>query len=256
MESEKVLSKIKKLLIQSESAREIGSEEEAMAFAEKAQRLMTKYNILSADLDAYSEEGTQVGMHKYHFSDTVTARRRILWTEQLAGAVTRAFSCRYMVMPGTNSIVIAGLPKNIEMAAYMLDVIAPFAKKQCQRSYASCYNAVKDLRITKQHYLSGFKESWYKGFSLKISERLRETQQSVVKEMRDEGTVSERALSVVDHHQEQVDSFVDELNLESCKELKSSPVDELNRRAAMEGYKAAESAPLGNEVGMSTKIGG
>lgn len=120
---EKILDKIKKLLKKSESAKDIGSIEEAEAFAAKVQELLAKYNL----------ELSQINTDDEQYGDNVEHEYMKAWHSNIGGNdslhIMRAiaqFNWCYVYAVGDmkdNKMVILGTPENIEVCKYIHSIV-------------------------------------------------------------------------------------------------------------------------------------
>mgnify|MGYP000684045842 CR=1 FL=1 len=84
--AEKILEKLRKLIAHEKSAREIGSMDEAEAFAAKIQQLIDEYNIELSEIGNKPEE-TRVG------SETLVLRTRQSWQKHFLIKLAKFYGC-------------------------------------------------------------------------------------------------------------------------------------------------------------------
>ena len=120
---DKVIDKVIKLHAHAESAKALGNEEEAEAFAAKVQELLTAYKLSQSDLRDKSkvvEEPINVTTVRF---DNRTGSR-VAWSEHLAGIVCPAYYCKSFVLTGTNALGVIGQETDRQVCCCMLVTLA------------------------------------------------------------------------------------------------------------------------------------
>lgn len=90
---DKVIDKVQKLHAHAESAKKIGNEAEAQAFAAKVQELLTQYKLSMSDVEFARRDDedpidqAEVNLTKHGFR---TKQVRIEWQEMLAAVIGRS----------------------------------------------------------------------------------------------------------------------------------------------------------------------
>ena len=184
-----LLTKLGKLKAHMESAKAIGSEEEAKAFAATLSQLLMKHKIEMTDLeyeaeikdepvDAYIvgggshwEDGKRV---MKDFPDVEIKQKRCLWAEDLAKIVVRAHGCSMMVSLASSQLTFVGRKSNTTIAEYIFIILFRSANKMSDKAYRSRRNKLKwEQRDTVNPDMSsmrGYRDSWLRGFTTRIAD--------------------------------------------------------------------------------------
>lgn len=129
----KTIDLIRKLLAKSESAAQLGSAEEAAAFAAKASELLLRHKLDMTDLEVSTEEADEpVGRHSFDPSETmrwVSKGRRVAWLQALVSGIARANFCRILVIPGSKTVVVIGRPSDAAIVKYLTHVLVREAER-------------------------------------------------------------------------------------------------------------------------------
>jgi hypothetical protein len=196
MVAEKLLDKLAKLRRHADSAKEIGNEAEAQAFAEMFQRLVVEHKVNVSDIE-YSQLETEepVGRHyiNYQKHEIPLKRKRIDWVESLAGVVAQAHFCRILVTLGSSRITLVGRKSDCEVAEYVLVTLQRAAEKMAKKAYykywfelfeiCSRCGGQKSSHSGSHEFVSstskaaGFKASWLEAFVSRLAQRYREQKQ-------------------------------------------------------------------------------
>lgn len=196
MVTEKLIDKLGKLKRHAESAKQIGNEAEAQAFAEMFQRLVLANKIDVSEIDFEEQEREEpVGSHyidyKKHGVDL--KRRRIDWLQNLGAVVAEAHFCRILVHPGSSRITLVGRKSDCEVAEYVLVTLQRAAEKMAKRAYYKYWFELFEIcRIcggqktghtgahpfrSSTQKAAGFKASWLDAFVTRLAQRYREQRQ-------------------------------------------------------------------------------
>lgn len=132
MTQEAILEKLAKIKRHADSAKEIGNEAEAQAFATMLQNLLLRHKLDMSDID-YAKEmqsepiiehepetvwGKDGRVYK-DFPDVEVVNKRRQWAEDLAGIITKAYSCRFLVSRGSSMIYFVGHKSNVMQCEYL-----------------------------------------------------------------------------------------------------------------------------------------
>jgi hypothetical protein len=174
-EKEALIDKIRKLLEKSESAKSMGSQAEAEAFASKAQQLMFDYQIEAEELRKASNGKFKMKGIILN-SEALTNRHESDWVDRLIRALAKGNLCIAVGMTygapqvydnpndyREGDIWIGGQPENIEMTQYMLDQLLSRARIMAKESFKKYPGPEK-----RNTYIRGF----LRGFSIGIHEKL------------------------------------------------------------------------------------
>lgn len=199
MTNEKLLDKLQKIKAHAESAKAIGNEAEAQAFADMLQRLLLQHDLDMSDLDfTRMTEVEPIGYHPVNFKEggVKVKNTRSQWQENLAGIVARANFCRFLVHPGSNRITLIGRKSHAAVAEYMivtlirtldrLSFLEAGAYNREQHRVQPCTRCgLKGTEHQDQdhaHHTTayhGFRESFIAGFIARLFERLKLTRSEV-----------------------------------------------------------------------------
>lgn len=197
MTDDKLIDKLGKLKRHAESAKQIGNEAEAQAFADMFQRLVLANKIDVSEIDFEEQEREEpVGAHyiDYHKHGVALKSRRTEWIQRLAGIIAEAHFCRILVHPGSSRITLVGRKSDCEVAEYVLVTLQRAAERMAKRAYykywfelfeicAICgrqkigHAASHDFRSSTQQ-AAGFKASWLDGFISRLAQRYHEQRQA------------------------------------------------------------------------------
>lgn len=189
MTTEKILDKLAKLKRHADSAKAIGSEAEAQAFADMLQKLLLDHKLSMSDIDFETmEKDSPVETHYINYSqypDIKLKGTRVAWIEDLAAMVARAHFCRILVHKGSSRITLVGRKEDVTVAEWMFIVLQRAAEKISGRAYDAYRNEERRKAIAEhgeagRHgsmpHTFGFRESFITGFINRLRERLKETQ--------------------------------------------------------------------------------
>ena len=213
--------------------------EEAAAFTAKAQRLMLKYSIDQAMIDAANDSGTGVeaitteGFTLRHTS----AHARRLQTYLLNPATLAMGTCR-MFVSGAKQCWLVGRPSDIESTGWMLDSLM----KQClsqMKAWSSTDPRFMHLDRNEKRKAQG---QFIMSFGLTVAERL----QAMFRTVTSETTGSELVLA---NRLNQVDAFIaSNMKTRAAKETRLSG-SAIGRE---EGRLAGQRANLGHGLDSSS----
>ena len=177
--NEKVIDKLRKLIAHEESARSIGSLQEAEAFAAKIQALLTEHKldmarVVQTDLGDDKIEG-EIAQEYFHPKDAGLpgGNTRNFWMERLAQSVAVGHFCRLLVMKRTTTLIFIGRPADRAAAIYVFTTLARTAMRLAdieakKQPKAPSYMKPADAAVRT----IGFKRSFYAGFCQAIGDRL------------------------------------------------------------------------------------
>lgn len=146
MSNEKIISKIKKVL---KLSRNNPSEEEALAAAALAQRLMAQYHLELKDIEDVEDADDITEIH-------VNVGNGNKWKGPLAGIVSKNFCCKYFYY-GRDTIVFYGYKTDAEIAAETFKFLFTFGNKKATSFYNKYRNTYGGKNL-KNTYLIGYIE--------------------------------------------------------------------------------------------------
>jgi hypothetical protein len=187
MTQEKLLDKLSKIKNHMESAKEIGNEAEAQAFATMLQNLLIKHKLEMTDVE-YANHTKEEPIEEVSFGGFVTRvdgkrvyekypdlevkRRRVEWMERLAGVLARAHSCEILISPGSSRIWFVGQKSNVQVVDYLYATMLRTAEKLADKEYVRYFYQCRDEGdVTRAR---GFRPSFLEGFVSRLFQRFEE----------------------------------------------------------------------------------
>lgn len=171
MTDDKVLEKLQKIKAHADSAKKIGSLEEAEAFAQMLQRLLLKHKLELTDIELEQEEKDEpVEASEIDWEDIKVRSTRIAWIEQLAIIIAKAHFCRVLVHPGSSQITLVGRRTDSSVAEYMI-VTLTRAADRLARAERRAYRREVFRRDGTKDAAAGFKAAFLKSFINRLAER-------------------------------------------------------------------------------------
>jgi hypothetical protein len=235
-----ILVKIKKLKNMEESARAIGNNEEAAAFAGKVQSLLLEHKLEMAEIESIeldSMPDIEVSDEFYDWKDTGIERTRKMshWLASLAHVVAQFNGCKSLAIPKSNRVQLIGTVESRAVVTYILTVLARFGRDSMEAAYRREYYEAKKVNAT--HLMKGFRRSFMTAYVNTIHARLKKVQDARMSE-----GVTSRGLMVLDQEKAAVDAFAAKLStgLTNLKAGRYNPVgDAAGRRAGEKAQLAA-----------------
>lgn len=259
--SEKVIAKLAKIRNHAESAKAIGSEAEALHFANMLNELLMKHNLEMSDIE-WEEEIKEEPVEKHRmdteyddkwkrhykeYPDVEVKNKRCEWTERLARIVSRAHSCDFLIQQGTSKITFVGRKSNAAIVEYMFISMLRSIKKISQQEYNKKRNRIqKEIEQgLKYDYseLSAYRESWRRGFLRQLDAMLEEEKQK-----READASNGAALMRINKDEIATRSFMDNLN---CKSASGLSIGRGHNRAGFEDGKS-KAKEIGIKKGVTT----
>lgn len=191
MADEKILEKLAKIKAHADSAKQIGNEAEAQAFAAMLQSLLLKHKLEMTDVQYAAEMKEEPiveqraeriykgGKQVYKdFPDVEVVHRRRAWAEDLAAFIAESYASKILVSDGWSVITFVGHKSNVQIAEYLFLTLLRAADKMSEK-------AAKTFRAAKRNENGGagmtprgYRESWLEGFVTRIAQRLREEREA------------------------------------------------------------------------------
>lgn len=180
-EKETIIQKIKKLHIKAENAKNIGSEAEANAFAQKVQEMLNKHKLDMSVLQFQDHakaviERVSVDWPSYghEFKD-----REEPWLAALLNIIARHNQCIIITYKRSNRMLLYGRKIDIESVDYLIKTLLPMARLLGYRAYHKIYEEIRPLDPDeRKRILKGYKESWKLGFVTGIREAIDEARRT------------------------------------------------------------------------------
>lgn len=179
MEKSELLDKIRKLQEKADSAKSLGNQAEAEAFALKVQELMLKYQVQESELREATGGKMQMKGIILNWMD-LTNRHESDWVKFLihkiaVGNMCRAVGLTFDPQNGLyptgqkhreGDIWLGGQPENLEMAQYMIDQMVVRARMAAKTAFKTYDGPEK-----RNTFIRGF----LRGFALGLGEKLLES---------------------------------------------------------------------------------
>ena len=178
MTQDRIIDRIRKLYAKAEGARQLGSEAEAEAFAEKVRELLAQHKLDMSVLTDEARDAADPLVSGYHTPGGVRKKARSGWVELLADGVAKAYFCDFLVLPGSNTLVMVGRRDDVAVATYVIDNLVRFAEEESLlATRKERYRLWKAGRLQDSR---GFRTSFINGFVTGIRKRLRDEVQKQV----------------------------------------------------------------------------
>lgn len=176
-----IIDKIRKLMMHSESARELGSIAEAEAFASKAQKLLAEHNLSKADITV--EEAKKEVVHVSMPAKVKGVGGRSAFNIM---AVIAEFNwCKAYTMGNAshNKMIIVGSPENIEVCEYIHTQVTNALVAVGKRDYKKYKDDFEpDWTRDKPVGQDTFLRTFLAGASSGLREKLRSEREEFVKQ--------------------------------------------------------------------------
>lgn len=194
---ERMLLRVQKLIAHEQSAREIGSVEEAEVFAGKIAELMAKYEIEMADLDlAGQPDNAPIDMELVQYDTGETKRARSAWRELLAAAIARSNYCRILIVPRSNLIYMVGKPDNRKVASFLYLMLSRQIEAEATKAYNTFFYKCREDGAVWQ--ARGYRGTWITGAVAAIRSRLALLETKIAGDAAGKATVLVNAGKAVD----------------------------------------------------------
>lgn len=199
----KIIERVKKLHAKAESAKAIGSVEEAEAFAIGVQKMLLEYKLEMSILEQRELTPTPIEVDEdlidwRTVKEVGYKRRRVGWLEQLAWHVTQAYGCTYAIIPGTNAIIIVGEQADRKVAEFVLTTLARSAVELA--AHATRKERYRMWKAGTVRQARGFTSSWLLGFAAGVGVQLRERLDALRRDTPGLAIVLQRSTEAVDEY--------------------------------------------------------
>lgn len=248
MTTEKIIEKLSKLKAHAESAKAIGNEEEAQAFAAMLQNLLYKHKLQMTDIE-YAAHLAEEPVEEFYagggtmpvspnsrkrvyknYPDVEAKARRTEWAQTLASIIADAHACRILVISGSSQIIWVGHKSNTEVCDYLFFTMYRALEKLSWKEYCNYYYARQDEGCVEA--ARGFRSAFRQGFIHRLAQRFRDEK----KKMEHDSTGT--ALVRIDKEAIAVKQYLDDKR--KNKQLKSSAALSRNLRIHKDGYKRGQ----------------
>lgn len=207
--AEKTIDKLRKLIEHEKSARTIGNQAEAEAFAAKIQELLLKHKLEMSDVEYAATEAQEPVLNEFiPFEDLtgIASRYRTQgWVSVLAMAVAEANFCSCVKSSVQAGFFFVGRETDRETAKTMFRYlyqtcieVAPWHAQEYAKSEQFSYDSARTLQSAaslKRTFNSGFKL----GFASAIYHRLKRERETLLTGVQEQGLIR------LDQLQKQVD---------------------------------------------------
>lgn len=181
---EKLIDRIKKMHAKAESAKALGNEAEAFAFASAVSKLLLRHNLEMTDVEAAIQE-QEDPVKAHYFDPTVFGlpkkKSRVLWSELLAAVVAEAHMCGILPVHKTNTFMIIGTRQNRQACEFMIVFLTRYAVEHSEKDYVRYFYECKALGDVRQ--ARGYKAGWLMGFCTRLSMRYKADKKQILAEV-------------------------------------------------------------------------
>lgn len=241
-ERTQAVRKVKKLLNHAESAHELESEAEALAFASKAEEIMAEYKISTAEVEAVvldeqdpiTRELIEPSLHE----GMKACKQRRGWEDILAHAVAYGHYCHQVVIKNTNARWFVGRKSDVEVAKYVFIRLAHFAEDQAKRDYRKARRTAK--QNGEKFNGRGYMTSWRMAFAQTVKRRYAELEEERKERLEDDGQST--ALVHLRDERAKVREWLDK-NM-STRKASGTKARQSNVAGAMKGQRAGKKVSL------------
>lgn len=229
-----IVERIIKLHAKAESAKEIGSLEEAAAFAAKVSDLLIKHKLDMSVLSGGKEE--EVTHMEMDWQGYPLLNKRSTWREALINTVAIHHFCRIIVSKGSSRILLVGKESDRKVVEYMSVALIRKAEELADIG-AEAVRGINFRRYGRKTD-GGWRKSFLMGFVQGVYNRLKEAKAS------SEASNSSTAL-IIRKGMEEVDSYMKNLK---TRKLPVQTATIKNAEGYQKGFEAGNSANVGPAI--------
>jgi hypothetical protein len=161
---DKIKEKLAKMLAKEESAREIGNQAEAEAFAAKIQQMLMEYELSMDDLKKKSAESVHIDRERLDTA-SLTGPHESNWVVYLYHACCKTNFCSVLVRSASSTeISIIGTDMNREFLHFMVHQLVPRVRQLAKKSWSEYDGPEK-----RNTYIRGFLRGCCKGIQSKLA---------------------------------------------------------------------------------------
>lgn len=161
---EKIKEKLAKMLAKEESARELGNQAEAEAFAAKIQQMLMEYELSMDDLKKSSAESIHIERERFDTAP-LTGPHESNWVVYLYHACCKTNFCTILVKSASGTeISIIGTDMNREFLHFMVHQLVPKVRQLAKKSWSEYEGTEK-----RNTYIRGFLRGCAKGIQTKLA---------------------------------------------------------------------------------------
>lgn len=195
-EDRKVMRQLEALMAKEASLRGNSaphSQHEAEATAKAIQRLLLRHHLSMSDLEvlrASTANPVDAELFSPEEHGVRNAQKRMYWQEELAAVVSYAHLCTILVVPTTNLVFFVGRKEDREVCAYAYGMLLRFADSRSLHEHQRAR-----ARLRGQPGASvGYRNSWLRGFNLRIAQRYRELEAAMVQQALEQNAALSKGL--------------------------------------------------------------
>jgi hypothetical protein len=232
--TEKIIDKIRKLIAHERSAREIGSIDEAAAFAARIQQLLFEHKLSMSEIEMAEDAPRSPVGEGVHWTspERIPVRRRAdRWYQLLFLHVAEAHFCKGISAAGYNYIYLIGREEDRAIAVEMFRYLLPTMKRLA--------SSERRLRKANRRSVRNFTNSFYRGFITAIYWRYSEA--------RRQADQTESTALVLSRSDDEAQSKAAELHPDRFRAPKRR-LNRINSAARRLGWQR------GNEVSLSPNV--
>jgi hypothetical protein len=248
----KILDTLAKLIKHQESAAAIGNIEEAAAFGDKVQELLTKHKLEMSDVQFKEQAAAEPIKDEYISPQTLGIKRepkRILWQEMLATAVAHSNDCQLLITNKGNAVWFVGRKTDREICARVHSYFVTLVDEMAE---GARYDAAADEKqrtglkgADLQHHMRMYQQSFCTGAADAISSRLYARRREMEKAAEAQAEQSTALVHLRKTHEE-VSQFITDMFKDKKPRKAKDNMDCRNRNlgAYEAGYEKGEQVAL------------
>lgn len=252
MPDEKILERIRKLHAKAVSAKEIGSEAEALIFMDAVQKMLAKYDLDMTDVEfELSINKDPVDMEYVPSDEFATAKQgtgaQDVVQQLLAAAVCRLFHCAFVRHTGRDkkAFFIVGRREHREVAVFMSVTLIRLMEDLAQKNYVTFFYKCKAEGDVSR--ARGYKAAFRQGFASAIALRV----QQIIHDRDKAGKGNSTALVRLQKEEELLSDFFTKMKekkvIKDTKSLARGRSTD-NDEGFSDGKKHGNDASLGNNA--------
>jgi len=270
-----IVTTLQKLLAHQQSAKAIGSIEEAAAFGAKIQQLLSKHKLSISDLAAKEEEkeGANVGgpIRPRDYGMKVNGNNRFIsWIALMAQVIARCNDCEALLLPEvardikgkvkknragasytvtSNSWIFLGVESDRQQVEALFTYMCQLAwdmacetgdslREQFRQEIIARYGECVPVRLSKRQH--NFRHSFCAGFAEAVCTRIKEQRRA----MQEEALRNQQALVLVDRRSLLVQSWLQKNTVEDHKAKIAAHKADVDILGVFLGKKAGSAVAL------------
>jgi len=172
-----IISRIKKLMRHAESAKQLGSLEEAEAFSAKVEELMIEYNIELSQVALDDKEGEfdkWMYSEKLSYKDNQAGQR---WRMELITVLTRHNFCSFIYSSYSKTFEVYGRMENVDTVVWMYNFLSIGLLRLAQEAHVK-RDLMSQVIYGDRRY--AFLKDWLVGATVGIDNKLtKQKEQSI-----------------------------------------------------------------------------